>query len=201
MEKIMDYLVGRYQPETLILYGSYADGSFNANSDLDAILLADVPETFHDTSVVEGIPLDVFIYPADTSFSPEDFPQLYFSRILIDRQGRGKALQKAVADYIESRPARSDESIREDIVWCEKMLARTKRGDAEGYYRWHWVLCDSLEFYSDIRGWFYFGPKKTLLLMQKHDPVAYALYSNALKHMEYAYLAYWVDFLKRELRG
>lgn len=201
MKKTIDYLVHRYQPETLILYGSYADGSFNANSDLDAILLADVAEMFHDTSVVEGVQLDVFIYPAESQLKPEDFPQLYHSKICMDRQGRGKALQEAVRDYIDQYPIKSTEAIREDIVWCEKMLTRTLRGDPEGYYRWHWVLCDSLEFYCNIRGWFYFGPKKTLLLMQRHDPVAYSLYSNALKHMEYVYLAYWVDFLKRELRG
>lgn len=201
MQKVIDYLVETYDPEYLILYGSYADGSYNANSDLDALILADVSEARHDVSVVNGIQLDVFVHPADAVLNPADYPQLYYSRILIDRQGRGKALQEAVIDYIENHSAKSDESILEDIVWCEKMLSRTQRGDAEGFYRWHWVLCDSLEFYSDIRGWFYAGPKKTLLLMQKHDPVAYAIYSNALKHMEYEYLARWIDFLKRELRG
>ena len=201
MQKVIDYLVETYNPDCLILYGSYADGSYNANSDLDALILADVSEASHDVSVVDGIQLDVFAHPADAVLNPADYPQLYYSRILIDRQGRGKALREAVVDDIENCPAKSDESILEDIRWCEKMLSRTQRGDAEGFYRWHWVLCDSLEFYSDIRGWFYAGPKKTLLLMQKHDPVAYAIYSNALKHMEYGFLARWVDFLKRELRG
>ena len=199
MEKIIDYIVSQYDPECLILYGSYADGSFNANSDLDAFVLGNVKESVHDTSVVEGVQLDVFVYPVGSQMNPEDFPQLYHSKICIDRQGRGKTLQDAVTAYLDQYPAKSIEAIQQDLIWCEKMLARTQRGDAEGYYRWHWVLCDSLEFYCNIRGWFYFGPKKTLLLMQRHDPVAYALYSNALKHMEYAYLAYWVDFLKREL--
>ena len=201
MQKVIDYLVETYDPECLILYGSYADGSYNANSDLDVLILADVSEASHDVSVVDGTQLDVFVHPADAVLNPADYPQLHYSRILIDRQGRGKVLKEAVANYIENRPAKSDESILEDIRWCEKMLSRTQRGDAEGFYRWHWVLCDSLEFYSDIRGWFYAGPKKTLLLMQKHDPVAYAIYSNALKHMEYGFLARWIDFLKRELRG
>ena len=201
MQKVIDYLVETYNPDCLILYGSYADGSYNANSDLDALILADVSEASHDVSVVDGTQLDVFVHPADAVLNPADYPQLHYSRILIDRQGRGKVLKEAVANYIENRPAKSDESILEDIRWCEKMLSRTQRGDAEGFYRWHWVLCDSLEFYSDIRGWFYAGPKKTLLLMQKHDPVAYAIYSNALKHMEYGFLARWIDFLKRELRG
>ena len=201
MQKIIDFLVQKYNPDCLILYGSYADGSYNANSDLDALVLADVSEASHDVSEVDGIQLDVFVYPVLAELKPEDYPQLYHSKILIDRQGRGETLQKAVVDYIEHRPARSDESILEDIRWCEKMLARTRRGDPEGYYRWHWVLCDSLQFYSDIRGWFYFGPKKTLLLMQQHDPVGYVYYSKALQCMDYDNLARWVDFLKRELRG
>lgn len=201
MQRVIDYLVETYDPECLILYGSYADGSFNANSDLDALIVADVSEASHDVSEVDGIQLDVFVYPVLAELKPEDYPQLYHSKILIDRQGRGETLQKAVIDYIENRPVKSDESIMEDIRWCEKMLARTKRGDPEGYYRWHWVLCDSLQFYSDIRGWFYFGPKKTLLLMQQHDPVGYVYYSKALQCMDYDNLARWVDFLKRELRG
>ena len=201
MQRIVDFLVQKYNPECLILYGSYADGSYNANSDLDALIIADVTAEIHDVSVFEGVQLDVFVYPTDTALKPEEYPQLYHSRILLDRQGRGKALQEAVVDYIENCPPKSTEAIWEELEWCGKMLARARRGDAEGYYRWHWVLCDSLEFYSHIRGWFYFGPKKTLLLMQRLDPVAYAIYSNALKHMEYERLACWVDFLKKELRG
>ena len=201
MQKIIDYLVYRYQPETLILYGSYADGSYNANSDLDAVLLADVPEVFHDTSVVEGIQLDVFVHPTDSQLNPGDFPQLYHSKIVVDRQGRGKALQEAVTEYIKNYPAKSTDSIREDVVWCEKMLARTQRGDAEGYFRWHWMLCDSLEFYCNIRKRFYFGPKKTLLWMAETDPQAYEIYSSALKNMDYNRLSAWVAYLKSQLDG
>ena len=32
---------------------------------------------------------------------------------------------------------------------CKKMLLRTLRSDAEGLYRWHWVLIDSLEIFCD----------------------------------------------------
>ena len=44
----------------------------------------------------------------------------------------------------------------------KRMLLRTMRGDVEGYYRWHWLLCDSLEIYFDIKGIHYYGPKKQL---------------------------------------
>lgn len=201
MQKVIDYLVSKYDPECLILYGSYADGSCNANSDLDAIILADVSEQIHDVSVVDGIELDVFVYPADASLAPEDYPQLYHSKILIDRKGRGAQLRDSVITYIDQYPGKSAEEIRNDIVWCEKMLSRSKRGDAEGFYRWHWVLCDSLEFYCNIRGRFYFGPKKTLRWMREHDIMAYDIYSATLSGMEHDRLADWVEFLKRELHG
>lgn len=201
MQKVIDYLKTKYNPETLILYGSYADGSSNANSDLDALLFADVTEEIHDVSVVDGIQLDVFVYSADTVLNPQEYPQLYHSKILFDRNGRGKELCDAVRSGIDQHTVKSPEEIRNDIVWCEKMLARTQRGDAEGFYRWHWVLCDSLEFYCNIRNQFYFGPKKTLLWMQHHDPDAYKIYFAALRCMEYRHLADWVEFLKKELDG
>lgn len=201
MHKAIDYLINKYTPECLILYGSYADGSFNANSDLDALVFADVPAEIHDVSVAEGVQLDVFVFPTGTVLNPKDYPQLYQSKIIMDSNGKGKALCDAVKACIDHTVPKSKEENENNILWCEKMLSRTLRGDAEGFYRWHWVLCDSLEFYSDIRGRYYFGPKKTLLWMQQNDAEAYAIYSAALTCMEYDRLSRWVEYLKRELHG
>lgn len=199
MQRVIDYLVTRYDPEVLILYGSYADGTNNAHSDVDALIMADVAEEIHDVSMVDGVQLDVFLYPSDADLIPADFPQLYHCRILIDRKGRGAQLRNAVVSYIDSCPAKPEEEIRTNISWCEKMVQRIKRKDAEGFFRWHWVLCDSLEFYCDIRGRFYFGPKKTLLWMQMHDPEAFSLYFQALSQLDADKLEAWVDFLKSQL--
>ena len=76
MQKIVDYLLSKYQPETIIVYGSFADGSNGPGSDFDALLLTDRMETNHDDSVVDGKPLDVFLYPTDAQLDPSDFPQL-----------------------------------------------------------------------------------------------------------------------------
>ena len=38
-DKIIDYLEKTYQPESIIVYGSFADGSANLNSDFDVLLL------------------------------------------------------------------------------------------------------------------------------------------------------------------
>ncbi len=59
------------------------------------------------------------------------------------------------------------------------MLRRTERGDTEGYYRLHWVLTDSLSIYYDLRGEYYFGPKKALRRMANTAPDDAAVYERA----------------------
>lgn len=75
--------------------------------------------------------------------------------------------KKNVLDYIEHIPLKTAKDVSQEIKWCEKMLLRTMRGDVEGYYRWHWLLCDSLEIYFDIKGIHYYGPKKHYILWKK----------------------------------
>ena len=70
-DKIIDYLKKTYQPESIIVYGSFADGSANLNSDFDTLIIAG-KEKLHDSSFVDGVVLDVFIYPPDQFLSEYD---------------------------------------------------------------------------------------------------------------------------------
>ena len=63
MEQVLKYIREKYNPLSIILYGSYADGTNNLNSDFDALVIVADHEQFHDTSIVDGVPLDVFVYP------------------------------------------------------------------------------------------------------------------------------------------
>ena len=56
-EKIVGYLKKTYQPDAVIVYGSFADGSANLNSDFDALIIAG-KEKAHDSSSVDGVVLD-----------------------------------------------------------------------------------------------------------------------------------------------
>ena len=103
---------------------------------------------------------------------------------------------KNVLDYIERIPLKTEEDISQEIKWCEKMLLRTMRGDVEGYYRWHWVLCDSLEIYFDIKGIHYYGPKKALHFMEESDSEAFHIYSKALLEFNQEGLSDWINYLK-----
>lgn len=195
---ILEYLNRTYQPDAVIVYGSFADGSANRNSDFDALVIADSGKT-HDSSVVDGVTLDVFVYPAETfsaDYDPEEFVQVWDGKIVLDEHGIAGQLKAKVLDYIEHLPKKTATEVAQEVEWCEKMLLRTVRGDAEGYYRWHWVLCDSLEIYFDIRGLHYYGPKKTLRLMEKSDAEAFGLYAKALREFDRESLSAWIDYLK-----
>ncbi len=198
-ERILDYLEKTYRPEAVIAYGSFADGSANANSDFDALVIAD-GERKHDASVVDGVVLDVFVYPPETfqsEYDPEEFVQVRDGKILLDRNGAAARLRERVLDYTEHIPLKTAEEVRQEIGWCEKMLLRTEREDPEGYFRWHWVLHDSLEIYFDARGLNYFGPKKALRLMERTDPESFRIYSGALRELNRERLSEWIARLKR----
>lgn len=81
----------------------------------------------------------------------EEFAQVADGRVLKDTDGLLASLQERVRDELERLPKKSEEENRQQIAWCEKMLRRTGRGDAEGFFRWHWLLTDSLEIYCDAR--------------------------------------------------
>ena len=198
-DKIVRYLKETYQPNAIMIYGSFADGSANEHSDFDALVMAD-HETTHDSSVIDGVILDVFIYPTErfrSEYDPKAFVQVWDGNIVLDKDGMADRLQKQVRSYIESAPRKSAEDIRQEIRWCEKMLLRTTRHDAEGDYRWHWVLVDSLEIYCDIKGLYYHGPKKVLRRMEQTDAEAFQIYAKALKVFERECLSEWITYLKR----
>ena len=63
MESIIAYLKQKYHPLGIIVYGSFADGSNNENSDFDAVIIIGSGEKGHDNSIINGTELDVWIHP------------------------------------------------------------------------------------------------------------------------------------------
>lgn len=199
MEPILNYIKQTYHPLSVILYGSYACGTNDATSDFDALVISDSCEQVHDTSVVNGVRLDVFVYPVsyfDGTFDCDEFLQIFDGKILFDSEGKGKALQTKVLSHLNSRPQKSKAELKESIDWCGKMVARAKRCDAEGLFRWHWVLTDSLEFFCDMVHEPYFGPKKALQRMEQNHPAAFECYKNALQNFNIESLEHWLEQMK-----
>lgn len=199
MESIIQYLIRKYDPESIIVYGSYADGSHNQGSDFDALVISPHADQSRDVSFVDGTQLDVFVYSSDADFRCDELPQLYDCIVVLDKYGKAAQLCEEVRNHIGGYLGKSEEEIEVNLAWCEKMLLRASRADAEGYFRWHWVLCDSLEFYCDIHHKFYFGPKKTLRRMEREDPAAFAIYSDALRYFDRTKLERWIRFLRNPI--
>ena len=106
MEQIIEYIKRKYNPLSIILYGSYANGTNNLNSDFDSLVISYDHEQFHDTSFINGIQLDVFVYPAsyfDGDYDCNDFVQLFDGKIIVDSDERGKVLQTNVQSYLQNR--------------------------------------------------------------------------------------------------
>lgn len=202
-ESILNYLRQTYTPRAILSYGSFADGSNNANSDFDALIIAEHAKT-HDVSVIEGTVLDVFVYPADYfqgEYDPEEFLQVFDGRILLDIDGTAARLQKRVRDTIANTPPKTQEELSQALAWCEKMLMRTQRADAEGYFRWHWLLTESLEIYCDLQGWYFFGPKKALSRMAQEDTESFQIYKEALRGMIQERLMQWIHCLREHYQN
>lgn len=198
MEKIIEYIKNRYKPLSVIVYGSFADGSNNEHSDFDALVITKGGEKLHDVSFVGEVQLDVFVYPL--SYFEEDFDcdeviQIFDGKIIIDSGNVGKNLKERVNVYLDSLPKKTKEENKEQVKWCQKMLLRAKRGDSEGMFRWHCLLTESLQIYFDILGKVYFGPKKSLRYMKENRPDAFNIYTDALQSLDYKALERWIGFL------
>ena len=124
LEQIIEYIKQNYNPISIIIYGSYADGTNNLNSDFDSLVISYDHEQFHDISFVNGIQLDVFVYPVsyfDGEFDCDDFVQIFDGKIIVDINERGKALQMKVISHIQNRPQKSKAEIDAiSLFWSEK---------------------------------------------------------------------------------
>ena len=203
LDQIVEYIKQKYNPLSIILYGSYANGTNDPNSDFDSLVISHDHEQIHDTSFVNGIQLDVFVYPASYfsgNFDCDDFIQISDGKIIVDSNEQGKMLQIKVLSHLKNRPQKSKAEIDASIDWCSKMLTRVKRYDTEGMFRWHWVLIDSLEIFCDIMHHPYCGPKKSLKWMEEARPAAFACYKAALAEFTVENLENWIAYIKNASR-
>ena len=199
MKQIIRYLEEKYHPLSIILYGSYANGTNDKTSDFDALVISADHERFHDTAVVDGVPLDVFVYPAAffaSDYSCEEFIQIIDGRILVDNNAVGCTLQAKVREYLRDLPCKTPAELQASVDWCMKMLERAKRNDCEGWFRWHWLLTDSLEIFCDINRHPYFGPKKALQWLEQAHSEAFTLYKNALSNFSIDDVEVWITYIR-----
>lgn len=205
MNQIIEYLEEKYRPLGIIVYGSFADGTNGPGSDFDAIVITESGSTLHDSSLIDGIVLDVFVYTKEDisgMFNPAKFIAVLEGHIIKDTDdGISANLKTSVNAWLMDQPLKKLEENRCNVEWCEKMLFRAARNDAEGFFRWHWLLTDSLEFCFDLIEVRYLGPKKSLRYLEKNRPELAAVYETALKTFCYEDLAAWVTCLRQLLEA
>ncbi|CAN7349012.1 nucleotidyltransferase domain-containing protein [Acidovorax sp. LjRoot66] len=169
---------------TVLLYGSRANGSEDQDSDCDIAAFAPREDTARDTRVVDGVFLDVFIYPESVLLQQPatEFLKLRQSVVLVQRaQQADRFLQGLQALFAQGPPALPADEARARRSWAWKMVARMERGDAEGHYRRAWLLTSLLEDYFALRGLWYEGPKKALQWLGEHDPTVAIALKSALQ--------------------
>ena len=196
MEKIIRYLLDTYHPRSLLFYGSYARGDMDEFSDFDCMVIVDAKEKDHDDSVIDGVPLDCFIFTAEETAAEDVDPFLtaYDSRIICD-DGTGAALKARVRRYVDEHTA-TEQSEKEFIAaWIRKTVRRMRKGDDEGSYRALLFLSESLEDYCSLRDLFYFGSKKTIALLKQGDPAGYELFRHAVTGRTDDAIRAWAEYV------
>lgn len=197
-DKIVKYLIETYNPYSII-YGSFSNETNNENSDFDALIITD-NINMHDTNIIDGTVLDVFIYPVELfegNYDPQDFIQVYNGRIILDNKQIGQKLIDDVRYYVDNMPRKTASEIEDELKWCEKMLNRIGNEVAEGYYRRHLLIVESLEIYCDINGLYYFGSKNILNTMKFEDKQSYEIYLCVLRELDRSYLTEWIMHLRK----
>lgn len=101
----------------------------------DALIIAG-KEKAHDSSIVDGVVLDVFVYPVETfstDYDPEEFVQVWDGKIVLDEHGIAGQLKAKVLDYIEHLPKKTATEVAQEVEWPKKMLWLMEKSDAEAF--------------------------------------------------------------------
>lgn len=196
-EKVINYLNWKYKPISIIVYGSYADKTNDACSDFDALVVSSDCQNYkHDASLVDGVRLDVHIYNKNhLQNNINEFIHVANGIVVYDTDQLGEKLLNQIKLIKKNISLKSKDEILSDVEWCKKMCVRVRRMDAEGLFRLHWVLVDSLEIFCSASKKIYEGPKRSLAFMRESHPEGYTRYLKALKNNDFDSLDDWVRYL------
>ena len=174
----------RYNPHTIILYGSRARGDHTPSSDIDVVCFVEGATAIGDARDFEGFYLDAWVYSSDAMLaSTDEFLRFADGYCLYDSAGKGEAFLKELQQRIEQGPKPlSAAEIQHTKQWVHKMLERSQSPEVESFYRLYWLAVDLLQIYFDLRGQWYFGSKKSLAWLREHDAIGYQLFSQVYNH-------------------
>lgn len=198
MDRILEYLKNTYNPISILLYGSFADGTNDQASDFDCMLIVPKKDSNHDDAIIDGIQLDCFIFTEDELQSEDidTFLTAYNSNIVLDN-GIGADLKRRVHDYVKENAHTSEEEKDFLISWIQKTVVRITKNDDEGNMRAVSFLAESLTDYFILRDIFYFGSKKAIHYLKKEDAEGYALFHSAVTSRSNDAIVKWAEYIIR----
>lgn len=179
---IKEYLINKYGCHSIILYGSFANGDYSDESDIDLLCFCDDLEKENDMTEFNNRRLDAWIYKTEMINNCTDFLHVRGGKILLDEKNLCTGLLNDIDKLFINGPRQLSLEEKDFLKsWLQKMLKRAEKGDIEGNFRYHWMLTDTLEIYFNIKGKWYLGPKKSLEWLNINDKTAYDRFNNALK--------------------
>lgn len=198
MDRILAYLKNTYNPISILLYGSFADGTNDQASDFDCMLIVPKKDRNHDDAVIDGIQLDCFIFTEDElqSEAIDTFLTAYDSSIVLDN-GIGADLKRRVHNYVEENSSTPEEEKDFLISWIQKTIVRIAKNDDEGNMRAVSLLAESLTDYFILRDIFYFGSKKAIQHLKQEDAEGYTLFHNAVTSRSNDAIIKWAEHMMR----
>lgn len=183
LAEIMRQLQEKYACHTIILYGSYARGEANEQSDYDIAAIREKGEMQRDCRLLGGVYLDSFIYSEKEVKEPDSsFIHMKDGIVICQKHNIGDEFLSKIKKIYQQGPKKIPDWEKQVIVtWSQKMLARAKVGDIEGNYRRHWLLFDLLQAYFHLRDQWYLGPKESFLWLNKSDQTTFSFFEKALE--------------------
>jgi len=173
----------KYDPHTVVLYGSRARGDATEESDIDIACFVENPSISKSAKQFQGCYLDLWIYSTESMNTwNDDFLRFEDGHCALDKYGFGSKLLEKVSQRVANGPDVLDPVDKKHIIeWSFKMLSRSAKNDIEGNYRRAWLHFDLLESYFSLRDMWYFGPKKSLSWLKANDKKAFALFDKTYK--------------------
>lgn len=196
MEQILEYLKNTYHPISILLYGSYADGTNEQTSDFDCMLIVSKKDKPHDDAIINGIRLDCFLFTEEELQSEDMDPFLpaYHSAILLDN-GVGADLKRRVHEYVEKNTHTPEEEKKFLSSWIQKTILRISKNDDEGNMRAISFLAESLPDYYALRDLFYFGSKKAIRYLKEKDAQGYSFFHHAVTSRSNDAIIKWAQYI------
>ena len=154
------------------------------SSDIDIVCFVEGATAIADARDFEGFYLDAWVYSSDAmSAATDELLRVADGYCLYDSEGRGDTFLNQLRQRIEQGARQlSSSEIQHTKQWVYKMLERSESSDVESLHRRYWLAVDLLQIYFDLRGKWFFGPKKSLAWLREHDSTGYRLFSELYEH-------------------